>query len=274
MSKIIIVEDDPMISEIYQRKFSEAGFEVIGADSGEKVLEIAKNDSVSAILLDLIMPKMDGFEVLKNLRSGGYDPNIKVIIFSNLSQREDREKALKLGANGFVTKSGYSPSELVTEVKRLLNQFSEQTRNEGILNGNGNSENGSEKEDGDKKNILIIEDEDVFIEMFGEKLKQEGFNVVSAKNGAWGYKEALKDNFDFFIIDMSMPAMTGDEIVEKLKLDDKTRNTPIIMLSASSTDEEKQKVEALGVEDFLLKTQVTPSELAKRVEEILKSREE
>lgn len=273
MSKIIIVEDDPMISEIYQKKFSEAGFEVLSADSGDKVLEIAKNEPVDAILLDLIMPKMDGFEVLKNLRGGGYDPNIKVIIFSNLSQREDREKALNLGASGFVTKSEYSPSELVQEVQRLLNQFSEQKRNEDMRSGGGEPIFSKKGGTGEKARILIIEDEDIFIEMFGGKLRQEGFDVVPAKNGAWGYKEALKGGFDFFIIDMSMPAMSGDEILEKLKLEDSTKDIPVIMLSASSTDEEKQKVESLGVDDFLLKTQVTPSDLCKRVEEILKSRE-
>ncbi len=270
MPRIIIVEDDPMISEIYQKKFSESGFDVLAADSGDKVLELAKTNSVDVILLDLIMPKMDGFEVLKNLREN-YDPNIKVIIFSNLSQREDREKALKLGANGFVTKADYSPSDLVKEINRLMNQFSEQQRNEEIRNGGELP--GNDLESGGKARILLVEDEDIFIEMFGDKLKQEGFEVVSAKNGAWGYKEALKQNFDFFIVDMSMPAMTGDEIVERLKLDEKTKNIPVIMLSASSTDEERRKVESLGVDEFLLKTQVTPSELCKKVEEILKNRQ-
>jgi DNA-binding response OmpR family regulator len=270
MSKIIIVEDDPMISEIYQKKFSESGFEVLKADSGEEVLKLAKKEKVDAILTDLIMPKMDGFEVIRNIRSEGYDPGIKIIVFSNLGQREDREKAMKLGADGFIMKSEHSPSELVAEIKRLIEQFSEQKRNgERIANGNKKvekDENGNQK----GKKILMIEDEEVFIEMFGEKLRQEGFEVISAANGAWGYKEAIKDKFDLFIIDMSMPAMSGLEIVEKLKLEDATKNIPIIMLSASATDEERKKVEGLGIKDFLIKTQVTPLEVYKKVEEILK----
>lgn len=267
MSKIIIVEDDPMISEIYQKKFSEAGFEVLAADAGERVLELAKSGKTDAILLDLIMPKMDGFEVIKNLRGGGYDSEIKIIVFSNLSQREDQEKAMKLGADGFIMKSEYSPSDLVAEVKRLLGQFKEQKRNEKRIS-NGNS--GGGKNDGQKaKKILLIEDEEVFIEMFGEKLRQEGYEVVSAANGAWGYKEATQDKYDLFIIDMAMPAMSGDEIVEKLKLEDETKDIPIIMLSASAKDEERKKVEELGINDFLIKTQVTPSEVFQKVEEIL-----
>jgi CheY-like chemotaxis protein len=70
---------------------------------------------------------------------------------------------------------------------------------------------------------------------------------------------------------MAMPAMDGDEIVEKLKLEDKTKNIPIIILSASSKDEAIEKVEKLGINQFFVKTQVTPSELFKRVKEILKN---
>jgi two-component system alkaline phosphatase synthesis response regulator PhoP len=130
MTRIVIVEDDPMISEIYKKKFSEAKFEVFTATTGEEVLNLAKKEKVDVILLDLIMPKMDGFEVTKNLRSGQYDPNIKIIIFSNLNQTEDKEKAMDLGANGFIAKSNYNPSELVAEVERLSNQLEEQKKNE------------------------------------------------------------------------------------------------------------------------------------------------
>lgn len=129
MTKIVIVEDDPMIAEIYKKKFSESGFEVLMAVSGDEVLNLAKKEKIDIILLDLIMPKMDGFEVTKNLRSGNFDPNIKIIIFSNLNQAEDKEKAMNLGANGFIVKSSYNPSELVAEVQRLADRIEEQKKN-------------------------------------------------------------------------------------------------------------------------------------------------
>jgi DNA-binding response OmpR family regulator len=119
MTKVLIAEDDLMISEIYQRKFTEKGYEVLTAFSGDQVLEIVKKEKIDTILLDLLLPKMDGFQVTENLRNGNYDPNIKIIISSNMSQKEDREKVLELGANGFITKSQYTPSEMVEEIKRL-----------------------------------------------------------------------------------------------------------------------------------------------------------
>lgn len=268
MAKIVIVEDDPMIQEIYQKKFSEAGFEVLTAVSGQKVLELAKEQAdIDVVLLDLLMPKMNGFEVTEKLRDSkeGYNPNIKIIIFSNLSQKEDRDKAMKLGADGFITKAEYTPSDLVKEVQRLMNQYREQVKNGEKINGTS-----TEIQDNGKKKILLIEDEKVFIDMFGEKLKQDGFAVTTAENGAWGVKEAMKEKYDLFIIDMVMPAMTGEEMVGKLKMEEETKNIPIIILSASVEKEAQDKVTAMGINEFYIKTQVTPTELSEKVEEILK----
>lgn len=268
MAKIVIVEDDLMIAEIYKKKFSESGFEVLMAVSGDEVLNLAKKEKIDIILLDLIMPKMDGFAVTKELRNGKYDAGIKIIIFSNLNQPEDKEKALSLGANGFIIKSNYNPSELVAEVRRLTNQMEEQKKNaERIFNHN----NGQEKKAGQPR-ILLIEDENIFVEMFGDKLKQDGFAVTFARNGAWGFKEALKGNFDLFIIDMMMPTMSGEEIVTKIKMEEAIKNTPIIMLSASIDKIAEKEVRKLGIVDFFLKTQITPSELSQKVAEILSSK--
>jgi len=260
-----------MISEIYQRKFSESGFEVFAVDSGDQVLTLAKKEKVDVVLLDLIIPKMNGFEVLENLKSGEYDPNIKVIIFSNLNQKEDREKAQKLGANGFVSKADYTPSALVKEVQRLLHQFSEEEKNERRNgNSNGNHDGGQEGEQpGVSGKILMIEDEEIFEEMFGGKLRQDGYDVTFAKNGVWGLNEALKNDYDLMIIDMILPGMTGDEIVSRLKLEEKTRNLPVIVLSASVEDHMEKKVKEMGVSAFFVKTQLIPSELSKKVGELL-----
>jgi CheY-like chemotaxis protein len=267
MTKIVIVEDDPMISEIYQKKFVEAGFEVMAVAAGDQVLEAVKNQKVDLVLLDLMMPKMDGFEVISHLRDGSYDSEIKIIVSSNLSQREDRERCIKLGADGFVTKSDYTPSELVKEIQRLLDIFEEEKKNAARrLNGNKNTFG-----DVKPKKILMIEDEEVFIDMFGGKLKQDGFEVDFARNGVVGIKEALKGDYDLYIIDMITPAMTGAEIIEKLKSDDHTKNVPIFAYSASTSNDDDiiKRVKELGVSEVHSKTQIIPSQLSKKVAEVL-----
>lgn len=267
MMKVLIVEDDPMISEIYQKKFSDSGFEVLTAESGEKAVNLNKTEKIDVMLLDLIMPKMDGFEVVRIIRESEYNPEMKIFIFSNLSQKEDQDKVMKLGADGFLIKADYTPSDLVKEISRRMNQDAESKKNRALKDGS--EKETQEKKEKGKKRILLIEDEEIFLEMFGEKLRQDGYVVEVANNGAWGLKEAFKGEYDLFIIDMMMPAMTGDEIIEKIKLEEKTKNIPIIVLSASVEDHIEDKVRKMGVNEFFVKTQVIPSDLSKKVGKIL-----
>jgi DNA-binding response OmpR family regulator len=266
MPKILIVEDDPMISEIYQRKFEAFDFEVEVAATGKEAIKKAREGSFNLILLDMILPEMSGLDVLKEFKkSGKYSPEMKVIIFSNLSEKESQDKAFENGADAYILKSQFGPTELVNEVGRLLNIFNEQKKNGERL---GNSE--PQKDEGaGKKHILLIEDEDVFAEMFGKKLEDEGFFVEYAKNGSLGLKEAMDKDFDLIITDIIMPAITGKEIIERLKLEENKKNIPIIALSASLEEGEAEEIKNLGVVDYFQKTRIVPSDLAKRVREIL-----
>jgi DNA-binding response OmpR family regulator len=269
MARIIIVEDDPMIAEIYHKKFAASGFEVFVVNGGDEALNVAKIEKPDVVMTDLIMPKMDGFQLIEKLRGGEYDPNIRIIVTSNLSQKEDQEKAMKAGANGFLAKADFTPSNLVKEVERLLGQYQHQQKNEAKANVAASQDVEVNEEAVSKKKILMIEDEEIFIDMFGEKLKQDGFMVDDARNGAWGIKEAMNNDYDLIILDMVMPAMTGDEMLEKLKMEDKTKNIPVIVLSASVDGEMEKKVRAMGAQEFFIKTQITPSQLSEKAEELL-----
>jgi DNA-binding response OmpR family regulator len=266
MAKILIVEDDPMISEIYQRKFESSNFEVVVAATGKEALKKAREENFNIVLLDMILPEMNGLDVLKEYkRSGKYNSEMRVIIFSNLSEKESQDKAFEYGADAYILKSQFGPSELVAEVNRLLNIFDEQKKNGERLE---NKLTQSDESNG-KKRILFIEDEDIFLEMFGKKLEDEGYFVEYAENGAVGLKEALSKDFDLIITDMVMPAVMGKEIIERLKLEEGKKNIPIIAFSASLDNEEIKDVKNMGIEEFFVKTRIVPSDLAKRVKEIL-----
>lgn len=120
-----------------------------------------------------------------------------------------------------------------------------------------------------KKKILFIEDEEIFAELFGKKLEDDGYEVEYANNGVLGNKMASENEYDLIITDIVMPAMPGDEIIRRLKLDDKTKNIPVVVLTASVTEEDIQPVRDMGIADFFIKTHVVPSDLARRVKEIL-----
>ncbi len=223
------------------------------------------------ILLDIVLPDMDGYEILESLAKNSATRDIPVYVFSNLSAKEDIQRATDLGAKGFITKSSFTPSQLVEEVKKILNASgveSQPIKTKTTISV-PSEEKIPEKKEANGKKILIIEDEDVFIEMFGDKLKQEGFEVVSAKNGKWGLKEAETGGFSCILLDMMMPAMNGYEAIKELRTSENTKDTPVIILSNSALDSEVQKALELGANAYYIKTQITPGEIAEKVKGLI-----
>jgi DNA-binding response OmpR family regulator len=120
--KILMVEDDPFFSKLCARALEEAGFSIFLAGDGEQGLEKIKSEDPDLILLDIILPKMNGFDVLKRIREDS-DPKIAgkpVIILSNLYAREEEEKGKQLRANDYLIKANTNSYELVNKINGIL----------------------------------------------------------------------------------------------------------------------------------------------------------
>lgn len=116
--KILLVEDEKAISRALEMKLKNEGFEVVTAFDGEQAVEKFSNEKPQFVLLDLIIPKKDGFHVLEEIRK--IDKQVPIVISSNLSQQNDMGKAKSLGATGYFVKSDTSISEVVTNIKKFL----------------------------------------------------------------------------------------------------------------------------------------------------------
>lgn len=120
MAKVLIIEDDPLIQRMYQKIFTFENYEVQVASNGEEGLEKVKTSQPDAILLDVMMPVMNGLEVLDKLKS---DPKLKpvpVIMLTNLADEKDAETALSRGAVKYIIKSDYDPKQVLDMVKEIL----------------------------------------------------------------------------------------------------------------------------------------------------------
>ena len=117
---LLIVEDDLFLADLYKTKLELEGFETLVAYDGEKGLELAKKNRPALILLDLVLPKLSGFQVLESLKAEADYAAIPVILLTNLSQKVDVEKGLKLGANDYLIKAHFMPSEVVGKIKKIL----------------------------------------------------------------------------------------------------------------------------------------------------------
>lgn len=118
--KILLIEDEEMLANMYEVKFKNEGFDLFKASDGADGLEKSKIINPDFILLDIIMPKMDGFSVLKALKEDEKTKNIPVMLLTNLGQDEDIERGKKMGAVGYLVKANITPSEVVAAVKKVL----------------------------------------------------------------------------------------------------------------------------------------------------------
>ena len=120
MFKVLIVEDDKFLSEMYAAKLTEAGFEMEAAYDGQEGFRMIGDLKPDLVLLDIVLPKMDGFEILRQVKANPDLKNMKIVALTNLGQKEEVEKGLTLGADDYIIKAHFTPTEVVAKVKKLL----------------------------------------------------------------------------------------------------------------------------------------------------------
>ncbi len=118
--KVLIVEDDRFLVKAYQIKFNSAGFNIISATDGAAGLELARKELPALIILDLMLPKMNGFEFLKAIKADEKTRHIPVITISVLGQSADQEKALSLGAEDYFIKTDHTIEEIAEKIKSYV----------------------------------------------------------------------------------------------------------------------------------------------------------
>jgi twitching motility two-component system response regulator PilH len=127
MTKILVVEDDPLMSRMYQKIFTFEGYDVTMAGDGQEGLDKAREIKPTLMLLDVMMPKLNGLQVLEKLKSDPETKSIPVVMLTNLAGEQDAEGALSKGAIKYIIKSEHDPKEVADMVKEILAGY---TRNE------------------------------------------------------------------------------------------------------------------------------------------------
>jgi len=120
MSTVLLVEDDQLLIKMYETKFKSEGFNVLIASDGEDGFNAAVNSKPDVILLDMMMPKLSGTEVLAKLKATEGTKDIPVLVFSNLSQEDEANKVIQMGAKEYLVKANLTPTEVVAKVKQYL----------------------------------------------------------------------------------------------------------------------------------------------------------
>ncbi len=292
--RIIIVEDDAVLRDVLSEKLEKSGYIVDRAADGIIAMEKIRAIRPDCILLDILMPRMGGIEVLEELHADMSLKSIPVIIISNSGQPVEIKRAQELGAREFLIKAVFDPNEVLDKVKRILEE--DAMKAEGKLDVTQNvvstgeipySEYVAEKVSiavetktpsvsttvtggGSKKIfILVIEDDKFLRELLVRKLASEGFDVENAIDAEAAFAILVQRVPDIILCDIILPGIDGFEILRRVKADPRTANVPIVILSNLGQKEDLDKAMALGAKDFMVKANFTLDEIVTKVRSVL-----
>jgi two-component system, response regulator len=120
--KILIVEDDDLLTNMYKTKFAAEGFDVITAGDGEEGLQKMKEHNLVLVIMDIMMPKLSGIQLLELAKKDSALSKIPILMLSNLGSVQQIEKAKKLGAVNFLIKANYTPNQIISYIKKMLHK--------------------------------------------------------------------------------------------------------------------------------------------------------
>ncbi len=263
---VLVIEDDVTLREVLVEKLKKSGYKAHGAVDGVEGLEFMRETPPDLVLLDILMPRKDGMQVLEEKKSDAAIKDIPVIIISNSGQPVEIDRARELGAKDFLIKAIFEPSEVLEKVEKVL-------ASEGkVLSLENNTEKTATTGNKSKSNtsILVVEDDQFLRELISQKLLGEGFQVESVIDAKNAY-EVLKKNIpDIMLLDIILPGESGFSVLEKVKKDPRTAAIPVIVLSNLGQREDVTKAMALGAEEFLVKANFTPDEIVTAIKKVLK----
>lgn len=269
MAKILIIEDEEVLLLTLESKLKKEGYDVITARNGEDGLDLIKKESPDLVLLDIVMPKMTGMEMMEKLKRNESIVAPLIVVISNSGQPVELEELKRLGASDWLIKTNFNPQELVEKVRTLLGEN---------LNENSRDEKNEEKSEdfsrvkkvkskSGAKKILIVEDDRFLRDLMVQKLENENYEVFVAVDGEMGYKKIIEIKPDMILLDLILPGINGFEVLEKMKANQDIASIPVLILSNLGQKEDIERGLTLGAKDYLIKAHFTPGEIVEKIKQ-------
>ena len=270
--KILVVEDEKPLLMAIKSKLEIEGYEVVFAEDGEKGEELIKTEKPDLLLLDILLPKKDGFEILEDLKKEKIV--LPIIIISNSGQPVEIERAKNLGVLDFLIKANFSPAEVLEKVEQVFStgatdekKEGEQSEEEALLEEK--SEFTAPPVADGMSRILVVEDDEFLREVMCQKLIKEGFGVSAAIDAMGAFEEIKKSLPHLILLDLILPGMDGFEFLSQFKKDAGTKNIPVIVLSNLGQKEDVDRAMSMGAADYMVKANFTPAEIVQKIRDIL-----
>lgn len=235
---VMVVDDEMHIRRFLRHLLEAEGFKVLEARTGRDAIALAREQVPDVMLLDLMLPDINGFDVLKEIKEQEETRNVSVIMLSII---QDREKGYRLGASDYLSKP--------IDREKLLDRIAR------YVGGRPASD------------LLVVEDDDSVLKAIRVMLESHGYKVRTSPNGEGALVEVAAQAPDLILLDLMLPGLTGHDVLQELKRKDETAEIPVIVLTAAGPDE---RTKALGMgADHVMTKPFTENELARLVRELL-----
>lgn len=275
--RIILIEDDATLANILLQKLSYEGYEVEHARDGKMGIEAVRRNPPDMVLLDIMMPVMDGYQVLEALRSD-QDPRVSgvpVIVVSNSGQPVEIDRALKFSVQDYFVKASFDPDQVIAKIRKHLPN-AQPTAADHLTALPSETEIPSHSADSEKPTqanikILIIEDDKFLRDLEVAKLSRVGFSVVSASDGEQGLAVAAVEHPNIILLDILLPGMDGFEVLSRLRTTPEFAKMKVVMLSNFGQREDIDRAQKLGAVKYLIKANYTLDEIVEEVKQVAAS---
>ncbi|MBP1768716.1 MAG: two component system response regulator, modulated diguanylate cyclase [Candidatus Aminicenantes bacterium] len=274
--KVLLVDDDPKSLRFYEAILGDKNYDLIKAATGKEAIELTTSHIPDLILLDIILPDIDGMEVTRRIRKDEAAKNIPIILITSLDDSETKEIGLESGAEEFLTKP-VRPVELAARVNSMirLKQYRDQiaVRRQSLeveAKGTGPAEPNAEPE-AKPPLLLLVEDNPSDIQFVVDTLKDLPCRIEVVKTGNEVLPRVLKGDIDLILLDILLPDIDGFEICRRLKASENARDVQVVIITCLADLDSKIRGIEMGAEEFLVKPLI-PRELTARVRVLLEKK--
>jgi len=267
--KVLIADDEPKNIKLLEAMLAGHGYRLLTAENGQKALDKAFSENPDLILLDILMPELNGFEVTRMLKKDSRTKNIPIILVTALDGPESRNTGLEAGAEDFLNKP-VNAVELKARVKSMLRlkQYRDQllirSQSEDMLaEAFGVTASPRLQQREDVPLVLLVEDNQIDADIIRHFLKEEPLRLEVAKTGREAFSLLNSQKVDLVLLDILLPDISGFEIFQSLKENEKSKDIPVMIITSLSSFESKITGLELGSDDFLIKPIVKRELLAR-----------
>lgn len=253
MTKILIIEQDKFFGDLITNKLKENNFDALIVESGTIALDQMRNYNPDFVILDMELTNADPMTLLQHKREDDALSPIPTLILSKSGDFAEVKNVIDLGVKDYLVKAQLNLEELISKIKIHV-KTADGIVEKGILKG---------------KVVMWVEDDQFLSDLISRKLSSQECKLVYARSGEEALKILETERPNIIILDLLLPGISGFDVLEKIKSDDKLKSIPVVILSNFSQNNEMDRGKKLGAKRFLIKASIVLDDLVREIKAVL-----